>query len=184
MRHSEAGLAVPDFPLAYGQLFPSFSQEALQSYNEHLETLGLRIFADEPITSSQVLIHMLHRVWAIVVTGFVFATAFRLRKHASESKRFSLLSLLLFVLILIQITLGAFTVLSQKAIDVTTAHVATGALLLIVSVLTSLHTVKLFGYSFSKIAIPPHPAPPSGLGIVGMTSGAVRTSSNAKEVTA
>ncbi len=147
MRHSEAGLAIPDFPLAYGQLVPSLNPQAMQSYNEHLETLGLRIFADEPITASQVLIHMLHRIWAFVVAGFVVVTAFRLRKHANESKRISILSLLMFVLILIQITLGAYTVLSQKAIDVTTAHVATGAFLLIISVLTTLHTVKLFGFS-------------------------------------
>ncbi|MBI5217148.1 MAG: COX15/CtaA family protein [Ignavibacteriae bacterium] len=150
MRHSEAGLAVPDFPFAYGQWLPSFSPEAMRTYNEYLESIGLRIFADEPITASQVLVHMLHRVWAFVVAGLAIWTAFQLQKHAVKSKRLSRLSLLLFVLILIQITLGAFTVLSQKAIDVTTAHVATGALLLIISVLTTLHTVKLFGFSEKK----------------------------------
>jgi heme A synthase len=39
-------------------------------------------------------------------------------------------AILLVLLVSMQISLGAFTVLSRKAVAVTTAHVATGALLL------------------------------------------------------
>jgi len=154
MRHSEAGLAVPDFPLAYSQLFPSLSAESLAQYNQQLETLGLRIFADDPITASQILIHMAHRIWACVVAFMVIWTAIRVHKHAPENKRLSVLSKFLFGLIILQVTLGAFTVLTQKAIDITTAHVATGAVLLVVTVITLLHTIKLFGFAPTQVTIP------------------------------
>jgi hypothetical protein len=41
------------------------------------------------------------------------------------------------------VTLGVATVLSLKAVDLTTAHVATGALLLVLCVLSTLHAVRL-----------------------------------------
>ncbi|TAK59579.1 MAG: hypothetical protein EPO24_07565 [Bacteroidetes bacterium] len=153
MRHSHAGLAVPDFPFAYGQWFPALSPEAIAGYNRHLEAIGLRIFADDLVTSYQIVIHMLHRMWAFITAGLVIWTANRLRKFAPQSKRLSILSLALFILIVIQLTLGAFTVLTQKAVDITTAHVATGASLLIISVITSLHTVKLFGLAPKPVAV-------------------------------
>jgi len=153
MRHSNAGLTVPDFPLAYSQLFPSLTAEAIAHYNQQLEALGLRVFADDPITASQILIHMTHRIWACVVACMVIWTALRVHNHSSENKRLSFLSKVLFGLIIVQVTLGAFTVLSQKAIDITTAHVATGAVLLVVSVITLLHTIKLFGFAPKQVTL-------------------------------
>jgi len=103
MRHTKAGLAIPDFPLALGRVVP-------------------------PLESFPVAIHFAHRVGAVVVAGLVGFSAFR----AFRSRRPGLTStsLLMLLLLAAQIALGALTVLSRKAVPVTTAHVATGALLL------------------------------------------------------
>jgi cytochrome c oxidase assembly protein subunit 15 len=138
MRHMDAGLAVPDVPLAYGQLIPDLSPQALQDYTRELQRLDIRIAADGPLERSQVLIHLLHRLGAMLTaTAVVLAAIFLLRSRGiSRSTRRT--GYFLIALLLIQITLGLLTVLSRKAVDVTTAHVATGALLLGMTVLTLL----------------------------------------------
>jgi heme a synthase len=152
MRHTQSGLAVPDFPLAYGQIFPSLSPEALARYNDQLSLTDYRIFADDPLTASQVLIHMIHRVWALVVATMVIWTSYRLTKLSNISKRLSRFAYAFIALLFIQISLGAFTVLTRKSVVITTAHVATGALLLVTSVLLSLNAVKLYGIRLPRRA--------------------------------
>jgi len=146
MRHTNSGLAVPDFPLAYGQIIPSLTPEALAGYNDILIRSEIRIFADGPVTASQVLIHMLHRLGAVLVSISVIWTSARLFKLSSVSKRMSRFGYLLLGILLLQISLGALTVLSRKPVDITTAHVATGALLLVTSVVLCFHAVKVFGW--------------------------------------
>jgi cytochrome c oxidase assembly protein subunit 15 len=100
MRHTKAGLAIPDFPLSLGWVVP-------------------------PLDSFPVAIAFAHRAWALAVAGLVFATvvaAFRAGRRRT--------GLFLGALVLAQIALGALTVLSRKNVAITTAHVATGALLL------------------------------------------------------
>ena len=145
MRHMQAGLAVPDFPLVFGQVFPSLSPDALAQYNQQLIQSYGRLAADEPITASQILIQVMHRYWAVIVSGMIIWTSIRLIRLSSVSKKLSRFAYMLLGLLVIQILLGAFTVLSQKAVDITTAHVATGALLLVCSTLLTLHAVKIFG---------------------------------------
>lgn len=148
MRHTQSGLVVPDFPLAYGQLFPSLSPEALSQYNNQLINADILLAADGPITTNQIVIHMLHRIWAIVVAIMIVWTSVRLFKVSS--KRISRFSYIFLGLLIIQIALGALTVLSVKAIIATTAHVVIGALLLITCVVTSLHAIKLYGVRFAQ----------------------------------
>ena len=148
MRHTGSGLAVPDFPLAYGQLFPSLSPEAITGYNNQLVRSDVRLAADGAITSAQIIIHMAHRFWAALVAVMVVWTSVRL--YGTSSRRLSGFAFALAGLLLLQITLGALTVISLKAVDVTTAHVATGALLLVMCVLATLHTAKLSGVGFSR----------------------------------
>jgi len=103
MRHTKGGLAIPDFPLSLGRLVP-------------------------PLDSFPVAIAFAHRAWALVVAGLVFATAaaaFRSRRPGLRRT-----ALALGAIVLVQISLGAMTVLSRKAVAITTIHVATGALLL------------------------------------------------------
>jgi cytochrome c oxidase assembly protein subunit 15 len=145
MRHLHAGLSVPDVPLAYGQLFPALDPDALARYNHELVTRDLRLSADDPYTAVQIVIHMTHRYWAVVTAALVGWLAVRLVRLGGQSSRLRTLGLLLGVLVVVQVSLGVATVLSLKAVDLTTAHVATGALLLVSCVLTTLHTVRLSG---------------------------------------
>jgi cytochrome c oxidase assembly protein subunit 15 len=154
MRHTQSGLAVPDFPLAYGQLFPSLTPEALARYNDQLTQNDYRVFSDDPLVASQVLIHMLHRFWAVVVAVMVIWTSYRLTKLANTSKRLSRFAYAFIALLCIQVSLGAFTVLTRKSVVITTAHVATGALLLVTSVLLSLNAIKLYGVRFHRRTVP------------------------------
>lgn len=144
MRHTESGLAVPDVPLAYGQIFPSLSPEALAHYNDILLQRNIRIAADGPITSGQIVIHMLHRFWAVVVAVMVLWTSVRLLRSPSVPRRISRFAFALLGVLALQITLGVLTVVSAKAVDITTAHVATGAFLLALSVLLSLHIARAY----------------------------------------
>ncbi len=153
MRHSDAGLAVPDFPLAYGQVFPALTPEALTKYNQQLLQSDIRIAADGAVTSNQILIHMLHRFWAVVVAAMVIWTSFRLIRLSSASKRLPRFGYIFLSLIVFQVILGAYTVLSRKAVDITTAHVASGSLLLVTGVLVSLHAVRLFGLRQKRHAL-------------------------------
>ncbi len=105
MRHTKSGLAIPDFPLAFGQVIP-------------------------PLDSPQIVIHFAHRVGALLVTASIIWTVVRIfRKHRGEAMLFRP-AVLLTGAIILQITLGALTIWTQKAVTPTTMHVATGALIL------------------------------------------------------
>jgi cytochrome c oxidase assembly protein subunit 15 len=104
MRHSGAGLAIPDVPLAFGRIVP-------------------------PFTSFEIAVHFAHRVGALLVAAAVIATAWctgRLRERPDLSRP----ALLAVVLVLAQIVLGAATVLSRLSVVLATTHVVMGALLL------------------------------------------------------
>lgn len=122
MRHEHAGLAVHDFPLAYGQLWPSIDAEQLDAINARRIASG-----EVPTTLVNIHVHMLHRLMAVVIfAGFVLY-AWRAR-HAAIGVRIA--SRWWVAMAGGQIGLGAWTVLSDKAADITTAHVALGALIL------------------------------------------------------
>ena len=145
MRHTQSGLAVPDFPFAYSQLFPSVTPLALEKYNDYLMQNDIRIFGDGPITAAQILIHMTHRLWACVAAGMIAWTTVRILRTPNPHRRIITFGMILPALLIVQITLGAFTVVTQKSVAITTAHVATGAILLVTCVLFTLHVWKLYG---------------------------------------
>jgi cytochrome c oxidase assembly protein subunit 15 len=138
MRHTASGLAVPDFPLAYGQILPSLSPQALAQYNNELILRDLRLAADGPITRDQIIIHMIHRIWAVVTGVTMLIYAFRIYRQSRYVKALRIPAVVMAILIPLQITLGAFTVLTHKSVDITTIHVATGALILVTSVIATL----------------------------------------------
>ena len=144
MRHTGSGLVVPDFPLAYGQLFPSLNPESIALYNRQLIDSDIRLFADGAITSAQIAIHMAHRFWALVVTIAVCTLAVRLVRSGQLPRRLKRLGILLVGLLSVQACLGAFTVISRKGVEITTAHVATGALILAVSVILLFQLVRVY----------------------------------------
>jgi cytochrome c oxidase assembly protein subunit 15 len=105
MRHLDAGLAIPDFPLVFGGLVP-------------------------PVWSTAIAIHYAHRVGAAIVLALVLALAQHIRHHAGAAPEFRRPLAALVGFTLVEIGLGGWTVLSGNAVGVTTAHVATGALVL------------------------------------------------------
>jgi cytochrome c oxidase assembly protein subunit 15 len=119
MRHLGAGLAIPDFPLSFGRIVPSF-------------------------TSLEVGVNFAHRVGAICVATLVIATAVRLRRFESGHPLRQLANLLV-TIVMIQIVLGGYVVWSGKQPLMTSVHVMTGAATLALSLLTAL-TARTVGW--------------------------------------
>jgi cytochrome c oxidase assembly protein subunit 15 len=126
MRHQHAGLAVPDFPLAYGKIWPPTNPSFLEEVNR--KRMDYRDF--EPITATQIYLHMAHRINALFVLAAVLGCVIIGRKGEKFGK-VRLLTNGWLSLILLQALLGATTVWSNKAADIATAHVAVGALSLV-----------------------------------------------------
>lgn len=126
MRHTESGYAVTDFPLAYGQVIPSLSNEAVERYND-FRRFELAIPA---VTARQIGIHMAHRAGAVGVTVLsLWVGAVILARHGSVAALRRTVILIL-LLIAVQLALGAWTIWTEKAAAVATAHVAIGAAIL------------------------------------------------------
>ena len=117
MRHTDAGLAIPDFPLAFGQLVP-------------------------PFWTGQIAVHYAHRVGALLVSALVLATAGHVLYHHRRRAELRRPSLLLLALLAIQITLGALTVLSGKQYVINSLHVVTGAMVLATSLVLTLRACR------------------------------------------
>jgi heme a synthase len=131
MRHQHAGLAIPDFPLAYGKLWPAMDTEAVAAYNAR----RLEVTTANPITAAQITLQMAHRLMAVVILVCAGALAWRANR-SNRSPAVPLLQITFFWLglLLLQAGLGAWTIWSQKAADVATAHVLVGALSLVTGV--------------------------------------------------
>ncbi|MBI2964177.1 MAG: heme A synthase [Deltaproteobacteria bacterium] len=116
-RHTGAGLAIPDFPLAYGRLVPD-------------------------LASFPVAIHFAHRVGALVVSALVLATATRVLAARRRDPRLTRPALLLLALVVLQLSLGASVVWTRKAALPTTAHVAIGAAILATTLVIALRSLR------------------------------------------
>jgi cytochrome c oxidase assembly protein subunit 15 len=140
MRHSDAGLAIPDFPLSYGhlipptQLDPAFRQEAIERFGLNLGLSHVTLF--------QIWIHFAHRIGAVVVSLAVITLAAMILPRLGSEPAFARPTYALLALLAIQITLGICTVLLRKPADVASAHVAVGSLVLVTSWVI---TVRAFG---------------------------------------
>ena len=124
MRHQHAGLAIPDFPLAYGKLWPAMDAQSVARYNQQ----RLEIVAVNPITPFQIGLQMVHRLVAVAILGLVGFAAWLGRRRLGSHHILARLATGWFGLILLQAALGAATIWSNKAADVATAHVLVGAL--------------------------------------------------------
>jgi cytochrome c oxidase assembly protein subunit 15 len=123
MRHQHAGLAIPDFPLAYGKIWPATTAEAVASYNTH----RVEINNANPITAFQVNLQMAHRLAAYAIFLGVAAAAFLARKKLGGADGLTRLAWFWLALLALQIVLGAATIWWNKAADITTLHVMVGA---------------------------------------------------------
>lgn len=138
MRHQHAGLAVPDFPLAYGSAWPRTDLAFLEEVNAKRH--DYREFA--PVTANQIYLHMAHRMNAVLVLLAAGSVIYFLRR-GEGSARLRILAGGWLALIVCQALLGALTVWTNKAADIATAHVACGALSLAWAGLLYLGTAPL-----------------------------------------
>jgi cytochrome c oxidase assembly protein subunit 15 len=120
MRHQHAGLAIPDFPLAYGKIWPAMDAGSVAGYNQR----RIEVLDANPITAFQIALQMTHRVMAVLIFAGAGWSAWVGRRRPELRK----LTLAWFGLIVGQVLLGAVTIWSNKAADIATAHVLVGAL--------------------------------------------------------
>jgi heme a synthase len=118
MRHTDAGLAIPSFPLVFGGLIP------------HEWT-------------TKIAVHYAHRVGALVVASAILAIAGHVWYHHRARRELTRPTTLAVILVLGQIALGGLTVLSRRAVAINTAHVVTGALILATSLVIALRSWRI-----------------------------------------
>lgn len=141
MRHQHAGLAVPDFPLAHGKVWPATDAAALEKYNQ--ARLDVRDF--KAITAGQIHLHMAHRLGAFVVFGHVLGCLLKLRRAVGGTHPLARVAVGWFALLCVQFGLGIWTVLSNKAADIATLHVLVGAASLVTGALLTLLAATVWG---------------------------------------
>ena len=115
MRHRDAGLAIPDFPLAFGRVIP-------------------------PVWSIDITVHFAHRLGALVVTAAIAVTIARVWTRHRRVAALRRPAIAMAILVAAQVTLGAFVVLTGLQPIVNTAHLVNGALLLATSLVLTLRS--------------------------------------------
>ena len=129
MRHTESGLAIPDFPLMGGQVVPRFDDRMLAHVNGDRFQLLL-----EPVSRAQVVIHFLHRLGAAGVGVAVVAANRTVYRSGGLPAARRLLKWINAATV-VQALLGVFTVLTARSPAVASFHVLLGAALLAVTLL-------------------------------------------------
>lgn len=145
MRHTESGLAIPDFPSMGGQYLPVFTPETLAwindwRYDQQVVANGQFL---EPVTLGQVWIHFIHRLGAFVVLCTAIIVTFVGWQLRGSNVRVWRTVCSLDAVVAIQIGLGISTVLLKKTPVVTSVHVMTGAALLGFTALLALRVLPL-----------------------------------------
>src|SRR6266545_3601110 len=125
MRHQHRDLSILDFPTANGAWIPDTSAAALAKLNAWRDARGL-----SDVTAFQIWLQMAHRFLAFIIAIAVIAFALRVWRDAPRLAALKRLSIFWVALVICQIALGAWTIWSNKAADVATAHVALGAVML------------------------------------------------------
>ncbi len=119
-RHSGAGLAIPDFPLSFGSIFP-------------------------PEWTPLVLLQFAHtRAGASAVLLLVTHTAFRFCFHYPEEKGLFWPAATAGLMVWLQCFLGILIIFTQKAIVPTSVHLIFGAVILAAMLVLTLKSSQLF----------------------------------------
>jgi len=104
VRHMDAGMACPDVPLCLGRVVP-------------------------PLVNGPIVVHFLHRVFALIVTVAVLALAYRLHR-SGLSRRVRRWAAVAAVLVVVQVGLGVASVLTVLAVLPVSLHTLVAASLL------------------------------------------------------
>ena len=134
MRHQHRDLAILDFPTANGAWIPDSSASALVKINAWRDARAL-----SNVDAFQIWLQMAHRFLALLIAIALIAFCLRVWRDVRHVPTLRRLSILWVALLACQLTLGAWTIWSNKAADVATTHVAVGA------------TMLCFGVSISAI---------------------------------
>jgi cytochrome c oxidase assembly protein subunit 15 len=142
MRHTGAGLAIPDFPWMFGHVIP-----------DHWDP--------------KIAVHFAHRLGALVVSLAIFATAGHIWYHHRRVPRLTRPAAVLAGLVLVQVTLGALTVLTQRDVWINSVHLVCGAVVLATSIMVTLRSWRVSfatkaGAATSAPIHAPQPAHASG----------------------
>ena len=150
MRHQHAGLAIWDFPLAHGQVWPATDEASIAQYNENRYELQKSLLAQNQLYDAQgnpqaflasghdilswhVWLQMLHRLGAVATLALVMALVVKARRRLGQAHGFTKAGYTLLAMIVAQAGIGIWTILSNKAADVATGHVVLGAACLALS---------------------------------------------------
>jgi len=115
MRHTGAGLAIPDFPTFFGSWFPAAGD----------------------LAGPGVGLHLAHRLGAIVVVILVAVAVRALSRVSAGAPLFAGFAATWTGLVAIQLLLGALSIWSRKSPPLTVAHLGGGALCWVTGVLAA-----------------------------------------------
>jgi cytochrome c oxidase assembly protein subunit 15 len=127
MRHTDAGLAIPDFPWMFGHLVP-----------DHWDP--------------KIAIHFAHRVGALVVTLCVIASSAHIWFHHRDRRDLTRPATVILVLVATQVTLGALTVITRRDVWINSVHLVCGALVLATSIVI---TLRAWRVKFAEVRLKP-----------------------------
>ncbi len=119
MRHSGGGLAIPDFPLSFGHLYP-------------------------PEWTFLILVNFTHRVGALIVLLLVNFISYRVCVHFTEEPGLFLPAVAGVFLVWLQCVLGMLVVVTGKDAFPTSAHVLIGAGVLASMLVLALSSRRVF----------------------------------------
>jgi len=139
MRHQHAGLSIPDFPLAYGKIWPDTDAQSVAHYNQmRTEVEGYQF-----ITGGQVILQMVHRIVALAIVIAVLTCFVRTLRQLGWGSVLTKWTCGWFLLICVQALLGAATIWTGKSADIATLHVAFGALSLLSGALLTIVAFRM-----------------------------------------
>ncbi len=149
MRHQHRDLSILDFPLAYGKIIPDVSAPKLAAINAWRDARAL-----SDVNAFQIWLQLAHRFVALIIATFVITFWFLVRSCVRQAGSLRGLSNWWVFLVACQVVLGAWTVWSNKAADIATAHVAIGAVIFALSVALVAICMRL---AQTKVAVEPMP---------------------------
>ncbi len=147
MRHEHRDLAILDFPTAYGKILPEITPEKLSAINKWREARAL-----SEVTPFHIWLQVAHRFLAVVIAAGVIACFFFSRVARGIPTAVVRASTVWLLLLVCQITLGAWTIWSNKAADIATAHVAAGATMLALGVGIAAMSLRLLHSDDSRVS--------------------------------
>ena len=139
MRHQHKDLSILDFPTAYHQWWPDTSAVALERINAWRDARAL-----SDVTAFQIWLQMAHRFGAVLAAAVVVSAGIIYQRSCETNPVMRRLLTLWILGIFVQLTLGAWTIWSNKAADIATAHVAVGAIMFVLGV-----AISSFAFRFS-----------------------------------